>query len=498
MANQYTDLLKLRMPALGDVGWDDEVNDNTMIHEFLLGAILKSNVVIDGLVPSDGGGLDVDVTAGNVVVGGAQYAVGSGSKTCSSGQKNWLYVDSSGVLQVATTQPTGDYVALALIDAGTSTIDRIADARNIAEGALTIGVTHTPENYEADTSKTGAINQHLAGVDTQIGLMSGFRNLLINGNMQISERAVSFTGLSNNDTGYTLDRWQFAENGTPTGVVDIKQTADHPLHGGYCLEVDVTTAYASPAAGDAMRLQQKIEAQYLQHLRFGTPSAQSLTLSFWVKSYQTGPFPIGLYADDGSASITASYTVNASNTWEYKTVTFPGYTTTAIVNDNGTGLRVWFPFVFGTDYLATAENAWEAGMKQYYGSVNNLLSSTSNNLRIADVQLEVGEVATPFEQRDIGGFELALCRRYYWKWGLPASIARYYSNSGNYRKAGQITLPVEMAGQPTFTILTAPSYGNCSNLGLIGNSKICLMRVTVSSTGDFYIYGGTYEAVAEL
>jgi hypothetical protein len=198
MANTYTDLLKLRMPALGDVGWDDEVNDNAMLLEFALGSLLKSNVVIDGLMVSDGGGLDVDIAAGNVVVGGAAYAVSADTLTCTSGVKNWVYVDDTGALQAATIQPAGHYVALALVDAASAAIERIGDARNFAEGALTIGVDYTPSSYSPDTGETGAINQHLAGIDEQLGIMAYLKNKIVNPDLLFWQRGdtVAITGSS--------------------------------------------------------------------------------------------------------------------------------------------------------------------------------------------------------------------------------------------------------------------------------------------------------------
>ena len=129
MATSYTDKIKMRMPAAGDTGWDDEINDNTKVLEVMLAAILNNNYVISGLAPSDGGGLDVDYAVGVVLCNGTKYAVAGGSKTCAASDLNYLYVDNTGTMQIAQAVPTGDYVPIAIIDTGAAAIDRIGDLR---------------------------------------------------------------------------------------------------------------------------------------------------------------------------------------------------------------------------------------------------------------------------------------------------------------------------------------------------------------------------------
>ncbi len=136
MGNTYTDKLKMRMVDLGDQGWDDEVNDNIQILEVLLASIKQGNSVISGLAPSDGGGLDVDYAVGGADVDGSEHSISGSSKTCTASVKNWLYVDSSGVMQISTSAPTGQYLPIAMIDAGASALDRIADLRYFTASAV--------------------------------------------------------------------------------------------------------------------------------------------------------------------------------------------------------------------------------------------------------------------------------------------------------------------------------------------------------------------------
>lgn len=151
----YSDRFKLRMPELGVMNWDDEVNDNQLIFEVLLAAIVQGNGVVSGVAPSDGGGLQVDYAAGVVVVAGVQYSISAGNKACTDDVKNWLYVDNAGAMQISTSVPTGDYSPIALIDTASGAIVRIADLRPLGPQKESIktdsGTTVTVSVDQLDT-----------------------------------------------------------------------------------------------------------------------------------------------------------------------------------------------------------------------------------------------------------------------------------------------------------------------------------------------------------
>ncbi len=216
MANTYTDLLKMRMPALGDLGWDDEVNDNVKISDYALGPVLKSNVVISGCAVTDGGGLDVDVAAGQVVVGGSVFDIAATSKTCMAGQLNWLYVDDAGAVQIDTAMATGDYCGLALVDAGASTLDRVGDARNFMQ----------PKVFR--------------------GGLDDLTNKILNADFTVAQDGDSFTGITDDDT-YTLDMWRTECNGATLSVSQNAFTpgqTDVPGEPAFYLRCEATVAGA--------------------------------------------------------------------------------------------------------------------------------------------------------------------------------------------------------------------------------------------------------------
>jgi len=181
-----------------------------------------------------------------------------------------------------------------------------------------------------------------------------FRNIIINGDMSIAQRGTSATGLGNGDSGYhTCDRWQFNEGGSPSAEFTQTQSTDVPSGQGFAtsLKMDCTTAQTSLGADEYMFLGYKVEGQDVQYLKKGTANAESLTLSFWVKSNKTGTYICALRDADNSRWISKAYTVSSSSTWEKKTVTFAGDTTGTLNNDNGTSLNLYFYFFNNIFYL---------------------------------------------------------------------------------------------------------------------------------------------------
>src|SRR5210317_1706333 len=131
----------------------------------------------------------------------------------------------------------------------------------------------------------------------------GFRNIIINGDMSIAQRGTSAAGLGNGDTGYfTCDRWKLFESGAPTYEFTQTQDTDVPSGQGFAtsLKMDCTTANGSLSVDSILLLRQKIEGQNLQYLKKGTSNAESLTLSFWVKSNKTGTYVAGIYDNDNT------------------------------------------------------------------------------------------------------------------------------------------------------------------------------------------------------
>ena len=189
------------------------------------------------------------------------------------------------------------------------------------------------------------------------------KNLIINGDMQIAQRATS-ASVGSSTVGYhSIDRWRYSKHGSPTAVYTMSQTSDHPDGFSKGLRLATTTADAAMAADDVTFLDYQIESQDLQQLAYGTSSAKSITLSFHVKSTVTGTYVVWIYSVDLGKALQKTYTISTPNTWEKKTLTIAGDTATALGNDAEAGLMLRWILSAGTDYTSgTAYSTWNLSL----------------------------------------------------------------------------------------------------------------------------------------
>ena len=305
------------------------------------------------------------------------------------------------------------------------------------------------------------------------------RNLVINGAFQVAQRATSVTGVTGD--GYqAVDRWQ-NQSGS-LGTFTMSQSTTAPDGFAFSHKYDCTTADASPAAGDFLIFQHRIEDKNLQHLQYGTSGAKSITLSFYVRSNKTGTYIVELSHGDASSKNSQSYTINSANTWEKKTLTYVGQTSDAIGNDTGIGMFVQFWLGAGSTWSSGTlnPNVWAdtTAANRAAGQVN-LADSTSNEWYITGIQLEVGEQATPFEHRSYGD-ELRRCKRYYEV--LDTNL--YPRDYGSTDVLGNYVWTEQKRGTPTLTADT-------------NNSSVDLYAINTSG-GYIYKTSKVYGSVAGL
>ena len=246
------------------------------------------------------------------------------------------------------------------------------------------------------------------------GQIGGSRNYIYNGDTSICQRATSVSGVGDGDTGYHVqDRWGFVEAGSPATVVTMSRATEVPNGFQYSLKLDCTTASGTVGSDDLVLLQQIFEGQDLYAWKKGTADALPVTLSFWVNATKTGTYIVNLFDNDNTRVCSKSYTVSSSDTWEYKTITFPADTTGVFDRNNGASLYVYFGLVAGSDYTSgTLQETWAANdnTNRFVGQVD-AFDNTSNNFHITGIQLELGETASLF-QNETYGENLARCQRY--------------------------------------------------------------------------------------
>ena len=264
-----------------------------------------------------------------------------------------------------------------------------------------------------------------------------YRNLIINGDMSIAQRGTSATSVSS--SGYhSLDRFRFGFNETDELVATISQDTDVPSGQGFAnsMKFEVTTPETTLATDEILQIVHRMEGQNTQNLKYGTSSAESLTLSFWVKSSITGTYVITFKNNDPSAGTRLNvntYTINSANTWEKKTITITGDTTanTNFVNTNAKGLELNWCLAAGGSYQGTSSSGWTSygAEKLFNGQSANVITTSGATWLITGVQLEVGKFATPFEflPYDVN---LQRCFRYYEL--LAAGYAKMLGFGGAY------------------------------------------------------------------
>ena len=339
----------------------------------------------------------------------------------------------------------------------------------------------------------------------------GVRNLIINGDMRIAQRGTSVSGITT--FGYlTVDRWKHDNDNA--GIWTMEQDTDVPAGQGFSnsLKMTCTTAQASLPANARLQQSYRIEGQHLQHLKYGSSNAESITLSFWVKTNKTGTYVINLIDLDNSKNIGSQYTVSSANTWEKKTLTFSGNTSDNFDNDNNSSLVIEFWFGAGSDKTTgTPPTTWTAidQTTRAGGITVNLADSTSNYANITGVQLEVGTEATPFEHKPYD-MELARCHRYFQR--LPENVeyltAFYFDGTSRY--CTTVHFPVVMRTS-TYTIVygtaeyrNGSTYTNGTYLNNSRRDNLITIRITCPSAPNSSGYAlgfkliGTWTLDAEL
>jgi hypothetical protein len=303
----------------------------------------------------------------------------------------------------------------------------------------------------AITNAAGGNTATINGMTPTADSLQGFRNRIINGDMRIDQRnAGAAVTIVNDANQYTTDRWQVVESSSC--VLSAQQVTDAPSSFQNSLKITVTTAAGSVGASEIGIVEQRLEGFNTADFAFGSASASSVTLSFWVKSSITGSFSGSLRNGGSNRAYPFSYTISAANTWEQKSVTIAGDTTGTWVTNNGIGIRLAFDIGSGSSRRGTA-NAWAASNLDGVTGAASIVTTLNATWQVTGVQLEAGSVATPFERRPYGT-ELALCQRYYYRiTGVNnlSSISTGSVDSGGTTTLtnGTVSFPVTMRTAPT-------------------------------------------------
>lgn len=319
-------------------------------------------------------------------------------------------------------------------------------------------------NLQHPSSASPNIVLDSSGNATMAGSMAmatpfAMKNKIINGAMEIDQRnAGASVTIGANANTYTLDRW--IAYGSLGSKISVQQNAGSvTTPAGFKNYLGVTSlAATSVGASEQYVLVQAIEGLNVVDLAWGTASAKTITLSFWVRSSLTGTFGGTVRNYTVDRTYVFSYSISSANTWEQKTITIPGDTSGTWLTTNSVGLYLTLGLGVGSS-LVTSAGTW---LGTNYVSVTGQTSVVGTNgatFYLTGVQFEVGTVATPFERR-LYPQELAMCQRYYEKSYessvAPGSVANansvyWYNGQTGSSALLQVSYKVTKRTGPTIT-----------------------------------------------
>ena len=372
-------------------------------------------------------------------------------------------------------------------------------------GALVIQTGATPTTavtVAADQSVTFAQAANLPNT-------FGFKNRLINSDMRIDQRNAGAAVTT--DSSFVVDRFQAFED--TDGAFSAQRDTTVPAGFVNSLKWTTTTADGSLSAGQYSGILQVIEGFNVGDFGWGTANAQTVTLSFWVRSSLTGTFGGSFRNSANNRSYPFTYAISVANTFEYKTVTVAGDTSGTWLTDNSAGLKVFFGLGVGSTFNGTAGSWAGANYLSATGAVS-VIGTLNATWYITGVQLEKGSTATSFDYRPYGT-ELALCQRYYYQ--HAKNLSNYVAIGWSYDTTSIYAIvyfPVTMRAIPTalysnsvgayilysnntvntFNTFTSAS-GTETSMTLANNS---LSGKTAGTAGGLYAPSGLIAFSAEL
>jgi len=330
-------------------------------------------------------------------------------------------------------------------------------------------------NLVNDASGNVTVGNDLTVTGALVPSSSFKRNRIINGNMVVDQRnaGASITPVADQ---YGVDRFNYYLSQSSKFTAQQNGGSVTPPAGftNYMGLTVGASANVTVSAGDYFGTRQMIEGYNVSDLGWGSANAKTITLSFWVRCSLTGTMGGALSNAGATRSYPFSYTINAANTWEQKTITIAGDTTGTWNTTTGIGIEVRFTLGAGSTYTSTA-NAWAAGNYITSTGATNIIATNGATFYITGVQLEVGTKATPYEMQ-IYSDQLAQCQRYYY-------VAN--TNSGGNLLYGSLWIgsqafylapyPVTMRTRPscTYTYSTGSftaDYGTASQAQLYTSS----------------------------
>ncbi len=344
-------------------------------------------------------------------------------------------------------------------------------------------------------------------VDTSLVQKFSFRNRIINGDMRIAKMSNGSSVSVSSGYQYGVDRSRGFVGGS--GRFTSQISTDAPDGFSNSLSMTVTTAQTSFGASELLvPFEQSIEGNNFSDLAFGSASANPISISFYVKASIAGKYSVSVFNNTGTVidtSYVSSVVINSANTWEYKSLTIPGATIGSWQKGSGVGIYLSIGSYGGSNFIGT-ENSWQSDFNEFSSGCVNMFGTVGAYLRVTGVQLEPGNVSTPFERIPYTQ-QIELCERYF--------RTNREVSGGSSVGGGTAAFRVDFSGmraQPTITLRNTVDvfegmyYGRYSANAITGFwvPKAIDIGIEISSTVSFpsqvpiHMFGDTLNLSAEI
>ena len=496
MAITYTGNLKLGLPTTGTESgtWGDVVNQQitTLVDQSISGTVSLTSMTNADYTLTNGNG--------NAANEARYMALLVPSSLTLTAARN-IIVPSTSKMYIVKNATTGGYSVTVKTSAGTgievpngNTMLLYCDGTNVI--------------VAFDTMNTVSQNG---------GQLAGLRNRVINGGMVIDQRnaGASVATTTTGALGYVVDR--FAYYVTQASKLTVQQNAGAvtpPAGFSNYLGFTSTSAY-SVVAADLFLAIQRIEANNTVDLAWGTANAKAVTLSFKVYSSLTGTFGGAVNSYAGNYTYLFSYSIPVANTWTTVSIQIPGPTAGVWGTGVNAGIQINFSLGAGSTGSGTA-GSWSASSLFSVTGAVSVVGTNAATWYVTGVQLEIGSVATTFEQRPYG-LELALCQRYYEKSYNAADVPgtagangyEYWYNAQTGASAGiKVSYKVTKRAVPSSLSIYSTSGGAAGNLRNVTSGTDVASTTTASGESGFLLqtnavgalafYGAHWAAPSEL
>ena len=370
-------------------------------------------------------------------------------------------------------------------DADIFLITNNSDTRTF--GVSNAGTVNTTGDIKMATGKginsSGIITaSSFSGSGANLTSLRANRNLIINGDCSVCQYRGN-AGIANGTGILTVDRFNLGYSGHDEDLTQEHRNnpiTNAPSKLGISHSFQVKNGnQTSTGSSDYARITYTIESQYMRNSGWDFQNSNSyVTLSFWCKSTVSKNFYGQVFCQD-SPFMQRSFETGTltANTWTKVEVSIPGYSTMNFDHNEGPGFIITWYLYAPTSYTSGNGplNTWMSynASKRVPADSDAWWTADNATFDLTGVQLEVGNVATPFELKNYDQ-NLWECKRYFQRSTDQAYGSNYTLQSSSWHSADGVqsfckhnnyydfkqNFEREMRVNPTLTIYGSTNQGD--------------------------------------